>query len=250
MTIDASKTYPEIQPYLDDTDDYEVSANETKVGDERVLIVTQRGIDGQQLYFKWNGDHFEFWDNDTIVDSAESILSISPTTRTLDAAAAGMRCGPSSADEHRAVHDAAKAEVGRFSSRTGPDRGNLACVWAVRHIVKPVLGRWITRTDGTAVFAPELLSCFGAAHAEANVKPGGIIISPTQNVPGSSRRNVGHVGILGAGNGDARLIYSNSSARAVWEQNFTLASWNARYRDRKRLKVLFFPLPLKSVPTS
>ena len=250
MPIDAIRTYPEIQPYLDDTDDYEIAANETKVGDDRVLVVTQRGIDGQQLYFKWNGDHFEFWDNDTIVDSAASILSLPPASQTLDAATAGMRCGPSSDPEHQLVHDTARREVGRFSSVSGPDRGNLACVWAVRHIVKAVLGRWITRTDGTAVLAPELISCFGASHAVANVKPGAIVISPTQNIPGSSRRNIGHVGIIGAGEGENRLIYSNSSSRAVWEQNFTLGSWIQRYRERKGLKVLFFPIPLKSVPTS
>lgn len=250
MPVDPLKTYPEIEPYLDDTDDYTVTASETKVGDDRVLIVTQQGIDGQQLYFKWNGDHFEFWDNDTIVDSALSMLSIPPASQALEAATAGMRCGPSSDEEHRSVHDAAKMQVGVFDSSSGPDHGNLACVWAVRHIVKAVLGRWITRTDGTAVFAQELLSCFGSTHQEADVKPGGIIISPTQNIPGATRRNVGHVGIIGAGGGLNRLIYSNSSAQARWQQNFTLGSWIARYRDTKRLKVLFFPLPVKSVPTS
>jgi hypothetical protein len=250
MPVDAVRTYPEIGPYLDDTDSYEVTASETRIGDDRILVVTQRGIDGQQLYFKWNGEHFEFWDNDTIVDSAASILNLPPASRTLDAATAGMRCGPSSDDEHRLVHEAAVRQVGRFSSASGPDRGNLACVWAVRHLVQSVLGRWITRTDGTAVFAPELLSCFGATHAEAQVKPGSIIISPTQNVPGSSRRNIGHVGIIGDGRGEGRLIYSNSSARAVWEQNFTLGSWIRRYRDTKGLKILFFPLPVKSVQTS
>jgi hypothetical protein len=250
MALAALKAYPEIEPYLDNTDDYELTASETQVGDERVLVVTQKGIDGQQLYFRWNGDHFEFWDNDTILDSAASILSIPAGSRTMDAATAAMRCGPASDEEHRLVHEAAQDQAGRFDSSSGPDRGNLACVWAVRHIVRAVLGRWITRTDGTAVFAPELVSCFGMSRGEAEVKPGGIVISPTQNVPGSSRRNIGHVGILGAGTGDARLIYSNSSSRARWEQNFTLRSWNARYRDAKRLKVLFFPLPLRSVATS
>jgi hypothetical protein len=82
MAVDAIQVYPEIEPYLDDTDSYEVTANETRIGDDRILVVTQRGLDGQQLYFKWNGEHFEFWDNDTIVDSATSILNLPPVSRS------------------------------------------------------------------------------------------------------------------------------------------------------------------------
>jgi hypothetical protein len=242
------RKYPEIEEYLDSTDDYELTANEIKQGNDRFLVVTQKSIDGQQLFFKWNGESFDYWDNDTFLDSAASLpsfnFSLSPQgAHTLS----GMGCGPSSDGDHKTVHDRAVAQVGQFSSASGPDHGNLACVWAVRHIVKAALNRWITQTDGTAVFGPELLSCFGNSADEADVPPGGIVISPTQNIPGSKKRNVGHVGILGATSGGDRLIYSNSSAHAMWEQNFKLSTWIARYRDTKHLKVMFFPLPLKTV---
>jgi hypothetical protein len=100
----------------------------------------------------------------------------------------------------------------------------------------------------TAEFEPELRACFGQASNDPDILPGGIVISPTRNIPGSKRRNVGHVGLVGAGKGGARLIYSNSSARARLEQNYTVSTWTKRYRDTKGLSVLFYPLPLKSVP--
>jgi hypothetical protein len=80
------------------------------------------------------------------------------------------------------------------------------------------------------------------------VPHGGIIISPTQDVPGTKSRNVGHVGLLGQGNGNQRLVYSNSSSAAKFEQNYTVGSWRARYADTKKLDVLFYSLPIKSVP--
>ena len=135
-------------------------------------------------------------------------------------------------------------QAGTFSSKTGPDGGNLACVWAVRHLVYNALGRWITRTDGTSVFDAELQKCYGATWQEADTLAGGIIISPTITMK-NGRRNIGHVGLLGpAAKGKERLIYSNSSSSARWKQNFTLDSWIERYRAKKGLKVRFYPLPL------
>ena len=140
--------------------------------------------------------------------------------------------------------------MGEFDSSAGPDHGNLACVWVVRHVIKRALNRWVTRTDGTAVFDPELRACFGESLSADDVRPGGIIISPTQGIPGTNRRNIGHVGTLGAGTGNGRLICSNSSAHAKLEQNFTVGTWVQRYRTTKRLPVHFFPIPLRGRATS
>jgi hypothetical protein len=243
---DLAKRYPEIIEYLDDTDDYENTASEFKQGTDRFLLVTQKGNDGQQLLFKWTGQQFEFWDNETIVDGARAIP---PFTLQLPTDAHVMtfgRCGPSSDPDHHDVHAYVRSQVNRFDSSAGPDHGNLACVWTVRHLVKAALGRSITQTDGTSVFGEELHSCLGDGAAADAVPPGGIIISPTQSISGSSKRNVGHVGFVGEGAGDDRLVYSNSSAHARLEQNYTVGRWLARYRDTKHLRVLFYRLPLRT----
>ncbi len=117
-------------------------------------------------------------------------------------------------------------------------------------MIKRALNRWVTRTDGTAVFDPKLRACFGESLSADDVRPGGIIISLTQGIPGTNRRNIGHVGTLGAGTGNGRLIYSNSSAHAKLEQNFTVGTWVQRYRTTKRLPVHFFPIPLRGTATS
>lgn len=231
--------YPEIQPFLDDTGDYLNEGAEITVNGRRYLIVTQRGEeDSGQLLFEITTRGLELRDSDTAID----VLRETATTTAAD-----VSCGSSDANAHRDLHSQAVEQVDRFSSAAGPDQGNLACVWAVRHIAHQVLGRWITRTNGTAVFDQELRACFGHTAQDDEVAAGGIIISPTETV--GTRRNIGHVGLLGphTGNG-SRLIYSNSSSAAKWKQNFTLESWIAKYRGAKGLKVRFFPLPLRGAP--
>lgn len=203
-------------------------------------------MDGQQLLFKWNGTRFDFWDNETIIDNRLSVTGLlPPSDARIDATVA--TCGTSSADDHDKVFNYMLTQVDVFDSSSGPDHGNLACCWTVRHIVFNALRRWITLTDGTAEFGQELRNCFHVGSDEAKVPPGGIIISPTKDIAGSKSRNIGHVGLLGQGSGSGRLVYSNSSAEARFEQNFTVGSWKARYADVKKLDVLFYPLPIKSV---
>jgi hypothetical protein len=222
--------------FIDPSPEYENSYSEFTQGGQSFLIVTQRGEnDGAQVMLRRSEDgrSWERVDSDTIVDS--TVLSAARAAAPPPPGA----CAASSAADHATVHDLIVAQVGQFSSASGPDHGNLACVWAVRHLVKQALNRAITQTDGTAVFDPELRQCFGAASAdEANVPAGGIIISPTTGGV------IGHVGLLGpATGGTDRLIYSNSSSAALWKQNFTMAAWIQRYRVTKGLKVHFFPLP-------
>lgn len=120
----------------------------------------------------------------------------------------------------------------------------MACVWAVRHLAHQALGYWITKSNGTAAFDIELQKSFRDSWEEVNVPPGGIIISPTVPLQ-NGKRNIGHVGIVGpSGKGKDRLIYSNSSKRARWEQNHTLDSWIERYKNKKGLPIRFYPLPL------
>jgi hypothetical protein len=237
--MSATSKFKDVEKFLDTTAEYTNTFAEVNVNGQRLLVVTQVGeIDGGQTVFSFADDAWKPVESDTFVD-----VTTNEAARSM-AATAGT-CGKSSDADHATIAAAIKAQVNVFSSANGPDGGNLACVWAVRKIVKAALARSITETDGTSVFGAELQRCFGSTSEDNEVPAGAIIISPTETRPDGSR-NIGHVGLLGPGGaGLDRLIYSNSSRRARWEQNHTLGSWIANYRDRKGLKVRFYPLPLR-----
>lgn len=193
--------------------------------EDGTLLVTTRGDDGGQLLLREVDGSFE-------LVAADNVIDFSP-----EFAAAPACAGECTAQQYATVAEAMVAAVDNFSSATGPDNGNLACLWAVRHLVRDSLGFWITRHDGTARFYPQLVNCFGGDRPESDIPPGGIVISPT------SGSRVGHIGLLGTGQGDDRLIYSNSSRAAMWKQNYTIRTWRERYDGVKNLPVYFFPLP-------
>lgn len=233
---DAIQSYPELAPFLDQTDDFAVRVEDLVIDGQSYLLVTQTSeFEGDQLLLRRDAAGLTLVADDTVLTlsrfgGAGSLkLNLAPA-------------GPASAADHALLHAHQKSKVGVFSSATGPDGGNLACVWAVRHLAYQALNRWITRTDGTAVFAPELRQKLGGPVPEADLLPGGIVISPTKTL-NSGARNVGHVGFVGEGSGGPRLIYSNSSSAALWKQNFTVQSWIDRYQTRKGLPVHFYPLP-------
>lgn len=237
---DLARDYPELMPEVDQTPGMRTTYREQLRGGERYLVVTQTSeFESGQFLFRYDGTRFRHVASDTVVD-IERILE-----PKLKAALTGT-CGPSSPEDHAKVAAEMVRQKDQFSSADGPDGGNLACVWAVRHIAFIALERWITREDGTADFYPELKACMGAAHAIETLPAGAIVISPTEDTP--SGRNVGHVGLLGPAttSGDERLIYSNSSSAALWKQNFTVKTWRERYVDRKQLKMFTYPLPLRS----
>jgi hypothetical protein len=222
-----------------------LTAEVTSRDGKSYLLVTEVGEeDGGQFLFEIDGNRLTFIAGDTVVD-LEAALSPGglETSEILESA---VSCIASSATDHRTVHEAARNAVGNFSTRDGPDGGNLACVWSVRRLAKRALGRTITETDLTTTFDVELRRCFGDDKAASVVPPGGIIIAPTAFSAGH-RLGTGHVGILGEGSGDTRLVYSNSSGRKMWSQNFTVGSFTAHYRS-KGLKTFFFPLPLHDFP--
>ena len=234
-TLDA---YPELAEFLDPGDEYTTTLTETAFSGSRILIATQSGEnDGGQYVFRWVDDAWQPID-------ADSIVEISGSERNSLFSAAVAQCQPFSNDDHQSAYNYIKQQVGLFSSKRGPDGGNLACVWAVRHLVFNCLKRWITRTDGTSVFNDELRRCYGTSFTESDVPAGGIIISPTRTAP-SGRRNIGHVGLLGPPEaGGGRLVYSNSSRHAEWRQSHTVDAWKSHYGG-KGLSVNFYPLPDK-----
>lgn len=205
---------------------------EKSPGGEDYLIVTE--VDGeeggQHLFQVVPGGVPEYIASDTVI-LLDDILNPRPAGKRIPGV-----CSASAGDDHAKMHTRAKEAVGVFKSNDGPDNGNLACVWAVRHLAEDCLGREIHRSDSTTKFGQDLRACQLDDLEETDIPAGGIIISPTA-------REVGHVGILGEGSGKSRLIYSNSSSRAEWQQNFTLGKWIDRYKRQKGLEVLFFHLP-------
>jgi hypothetical protein len=118
-------------------------------------------------------------------------------------------------------------------SRNAPNtnNGRLACAWAVNEVVNRAIGSPV----GGGLSTIQMSKALVAKHrevSESEAGPGMVVISPTEG------KNVGHVGIVGA---DA-VIYSNSSKRGVFTDNFTIESWKAFYKARKNLSVKFYAL--------
>jgi hypothetical protein len=139
--------------------------------------------------------------------------------------------GEASAASGKSLADAAISNVGKLNSNIGPqtDYGNLGCAWAVDQIVKAQTGVELD-TLSTAEMYNELRNGMGIAVDANNPPPGAIIISPT-----TEGGSIGHAGIVGYDG----LVYSNSSRDAVWEQNYSVASWH-RYFDAKGIGTFAF----------
>jgi hypothetical protein len=235
--------HPEIAGYLDPTPGMETTATHVVRNGREYLVVRQISeFEGGMVLFEAVDGAFR-------PTMADNFFELGDVDKQFEISSRSRNCTPSPEEDHDRLAAHSQAQVDRFSTRDGPDRGNLACVWAVRHLARGVLDRWITRTDGTAVFYPELRGCMGPSLPQEQVPAGGVVISPTRTRPNGTR-NVGHVGLLGpvVADADDRLIYSNSSAQALWKQNFTLQSWRQRYVTQKGLEMHIYKLPLRPAP--
>jgi len=117
----------------------------------------------------------------------------------------------------------------------GTNNGRLACAWAVNHVVTDGLGHPVGGGLSTAEMADALNSGRGHLVSLESAPSGCIIISPTTGPI------VGHVGILMDGSGPSRRIYSNSSANALYMDNFSVQQWNDYFKG-KGLSVLVYEL--------
>lgn len=130
---------------------------------------------------------------------------------------------------------AAKYYVGKLHSESVPDtdHGNLACAWAVNFVIYSVLGRVVAAdTLSTSSLYGALLD--GVGEALDGAEPGCIVVSPGEFKDGLAVH--GHVGIVDEGN----LIYSNSSTKRGWAQNYNIESWNERYGLMMHLHTTYF----------
>ncbi len=131
------------------------------------------------------------------------------------------------------MFDRARGQVHKLDSSKAPgtDGGNLACAWAVNRIASMALGREV----GGGLSTTKMHGVLKGRHfriEEGEAKGGAVIISPTD----PAKRGHGHVGVMG----DGGKIYSNSSKRARWEQNYSLRSWKERFAGK--LEIAFFDL--------
>jgi hypothetical protein len=226
--------YPQLEAFLDSNGT--VSNVETnEVGGVEYVRVTEHFDEagGGQLLFKIVGGNAEQIATDNVVDFPSMLLTMQ--------AVVGYS-GTMSDSDHAKVADEAVKRVDNYKTGDGPDNGNLACMWACRHVVYFATNVWITKADGTAQFYGELTKGGMKPDKADNLPPGAIIISPT------TPKGIGHVGILGAGTGDNRLVYSNHSPShsdpvARWEQNYTVRSFTAAHAA-KGLETYFYRLPM------
>lgn len=125
---------------------------------------------------------------------------VGPTT--LAAIEAAIKLG----DLNQRIYNQTLAGVGA-STKAGPDRGKLACAWAVNNILEVVLGR---RIGSNPNYVPSLeteLLKVGGVIKPGEVRPGDLVVASDQS----------HIGVC-IGNG---RVVSNSSSNASfsWESN-------------------------------
>jgi hypothetical protein len=232
--------YPQLGALLDPKST--VSKVETKEVDGiKYVRVTEHFDEGEggQSLFKIVGENAEQIAKDNVVDFPSTLLTIEAVV---------SYSGTMSDSDHAKVAGEAVKRVDNYKTGDGPDHGNLACMWACRHVVYFATNVWITKTDGTAQFYDELRKGGMKPDKADNLPPGAIIISPTTS------KGIGHVGILGAGTGNNRLVYSNHSPShndpiARWKQNYTVKSFTAAH-EAKGLETYFYRLPMVGAAAS
>ncbi len=122
------------------------------------------------------------------------------------------------------------------------DNGNFACAWAVNEVARRACGKPISTQNG----GKNGLSTVGLFSALQHHTPlasandaiaGALIIAPTEG------DNHGHVGVIGpiAANVRDTPVFSNSSSKAKFMQNYTIGKFTDHY-TRNGLRVLFFAL--------
>lgn len=205
-----------------------------EIGGTTFIRVTQLFAEGEgeQLLFAAKNGVVDFVAVDNVVEYPS--LTLSPEALT-------AYHGTMTDREHAAVAQKAIELVDVFKTGDGPGHGNVACLWAARRVVHDAVKQWITKRDGTSKFHEELQAGGMKPVAADSLPPGAIIISPT------TPQGVGHIGLLGAGSGGSRLVYSNHSPSkkdpvARWKQNYTVKSFTERH-EKMGLQTLFYRLP-------
>jgi hypothetical protein len=225
---------------------YRVTATAKSAG-TMFWVVDQFGEQGGQTLVKQAGANApEILAQDTTIFPLKDELALPPAVKT--ALSTGLKPpdlpGPTplatpladDADVAARLFEQAKKCDETLVSRdvAMTNGGRLACAWAVNKVASLAIGKPI----GGGLSTTEMGKVLKAKHTlmpEGQIAEGTVVISPTQG------GNVGHVGIVGkvAGSAGATRIYSNSSNRGVFADDFTVAKWKSFYGG-KGLPVLFY----------
>lgn len=112
----------------------------------------------------------------------------------------------------------------------------VGCADTASYVIIAALGPVIKHTLSTADLFNQLNKSKSFKRVVGEITPGCIIISPTAIGKQPGNLTNGHVGFIGEGD----EVVSNSSASGLLVQNFTVASWVARYRDIGKYPVYIF----------
>lgn len=132
------------------------------------------------------------------------------------------------------LYEAALSFLGTDASPLDEASDEFGCADSVSKVILKAFPAALHGSISTA----ELYSQLKASPAFSKVSQwrfGDIIISPTGTSTTGGLAN-GHVGIMGEGD----EIMSNASATGLWTQNYTIASWIARYRVLGGFPIYFF----------
>lgn len=124
------------------------------------------------------------------------------------------------------LFDVAKSYLGRDASPEDIASDEYGCAETVSDIIHAAFGDF--PPDGKTIISTAILYQRLRAHpkfkATLDLLPGNIIISPTGY--GNGKLANGHTGIFAEG----KNIMSNSSSTGLFQQNYTIDQWVARYK--------------------
>jgi len=110
---------------------------------------------------------------------------------------------------------------------------DLGCAESVNNVFKRTFGRSIGGGTSTYLMYQALKDTNRFIKVQ-NPLPGDVVISPSGY--GNKVIPSGHTGIVGEG----EWIMSNDSSTGLFKQNFTHASWNARYKVKGNYPIHYF----------
>lgn len=128
--------------------------------------------------------------------------------------------------------EVAKTYVGQDASPFDAADDELGCAESVSTIIRKGIFRDFPIELATWLLLP-LLRRDKRFKATLGLTPGNIILSPTGYGNGRIR---GHVGIIS----DNSMIMSSNSLNGLWEENYTVSEWVARYRTLGELPIYVF----------
>jgi hypothetical protein len=143
------------------------------------------------------------------------------------------------------MSETASAFVGTSTANIpGTDHGLLAAAWCLNEIARVGLGKPISSAANgdNGLSISEVFDALKSRHIQRSAEQldsGMIIVSPPSGSAG------GHIGIVGKRPADDPgdfMIYSNSSARAAFQQSHTLKSWRSVFEQQRGLATLFFEI--------